>query len=76
MSSEISYFVCADISGIPSAPILEGSTSTSISVAWNPPSSDGGSPISGYRLYMNDILANDIWNLIFDGSNYPATLTY
>jgi large repetitive protein len=74
--SEVSYFQCADISDAPSAPVLEGTTSTSISVAWNEPASDGGSPISGYKLYMNDILADDEFKLVFDGSNYPSTLTY
>ncbi len=74
--SEVSYFVCADRPGAPSVPVLESTTATSISVAWNVPATDGGSPISGYKLYMNDILANDNWDLVFDGSNYPSTLTY
>lgn len=76
VASEVSYFQCADISDAPSTPILESTTPTSISVAWNEPLSDGGSPISGYRLYMNDILADDVFRMVFDGANYPSTLTY
>ena len=76
VASEVSYFQCADISDAPSTPILESTTPNSISVAWNEPASDGGSPISGYRLYMNDILEDDVFRLVFDGANYPSTLTY
>lgn len=74
--SETSYFVCADIPDPPTAPILEGTTSTSISVSWNEPVNNGGSPVSGYRLYMNDLLADDVFNLIYDGANYPASLSF
>lgn len=74
--SERAYLVCADLPGAPSAPILEGTTATSISVAWNEPASDGGAPISGYKLYMNDILADDMFNMIYDGSNYPSAISF
>ena len=76
LTSEVSYFVCADIPLPPSAPILEATTSTSISVTWNEPVNNGGSPISGYRLIMNDLLADDVFSLIYDGANYPARLSF
>lgn len=74
--SEVSYFQCADIPDVPDAPVLETTTATSISVAWNEPLSDGGSEILGYKLFMNDILADDYFNLVYDGSMYPSTLTF
>ena len=74
--SEVSYYVCADIPEPPNAPILEGTTATSISVSWDEPANNGGSPVSGYRLYMNDLLADDVFNLIYDGANYPASLSF
>jgi hypothetical protein len=76
MISERAYLVCADLPDAPSAPILEGTTATSISVAWNEPVNDGGAPISGYRLYMNDLLADDNFNMVYDGSNYPSAISF
>ena len=73
--TDISYFVCADVPDIPDAPVLETSSKNSITIAWNPPTSDGGSPITGYRAYMNNLI-NDEWTLIYDGLNYPSTLTF
>lgn len=75
--SDISFFVCADKPSAPSAPTMESSSKSSITIAWNavPPANNGGSIITGYRVYMND-LTTDKWNLVFDGSNYPSTLTY
>jgi len=74
--SERAYLVCADIPDPPSAVLLEGTTATSISVAWNEPANDGGAPISGYRLYMNDLLADDKFNMIYDGINYPSAISF
>lgn len=76
LMSERAYLVCADLPGAPGVPILEATTATSISVAWDEPISDGGAPISGYKLYMNDILADDEFNLIYDGSNYPSAISF
>ena len=76
LTSEVSYYQCADIPDAPLATVLESTTETSISVAWNEPVNNGGTPISGYRLYMNDILADDVFHLTYDGSNYPSTVSY
>lgn len=73
--SDTSYFVCADLPGAPAAPVLETSTNSSITLAWNAPASTGGTPITGYRVYINDLLS-DIWNLAYDGSNYPSTFVF
>lgn len=57
--------------------MLESSSSSSITIAWNAitGASTGGSAITGYKVQMNDLLS-DIWQIVFDGSNYPSTLTY
>lgn len=69
--------MCADIPYTPTKPTLESSSKTSITIAWNALTgvNTGGSPIIGYRVYMNDLLS-DKWDLVYDGSNYPSTLTY
>ena len=73
--SDVSYFVCADLPGAPATPTLETSTSSSITIAWNPPTYTGGVALTGYRVYMNDLIS-DIWVMIYDGNNYPSTLTF
>jgi hypothetical protein len=40
-----------------------------IRVTWDMPSDDGGSPITGYRLYLNDVLH-------YDGSGLPTEVIY
>jgi hypothetical protein len=61
----------------PFAPMLESSSETSITISWNALATidDGGSSITGYRVYMNDIIT-DNWILVYDGSNYPSILVY
>ena len=61
------YFVCANLPDPPDqAPTLETATDSSITIAWNPPANDGGSPVIGYRVYMNYLNDGD-WELVFDG---------
>ena len=65
--SKAQYFVCADLPNPPDfAPTLETATETSLTIAWNPPADDGGSPVIGYRVYMNYIRDGD-WELVYDG---------
>ena len=35
------------------------STSTSVTVGWEHPTTNGGSPVTGYRLYMDDGAGGD-----------------
>lgn len=76
-ASDAAYYVCASKPNAPSQPNLETSTKSSITISWNAVTgaNTGGSPITGYKVFMND-LQSDIWQLVYDGSNYPSTLTY
>jgi len=49
------------------APILEFATNSSITLAWNPPSDNGGVPVTGYKVYINELDQGD-WFLVYDGS--------
>lgn len=69
------YIVCADKPNAPSSPTLETATQDSITIAWNAPSSNGGSAITGYKVYMNDYLT-DTFELIYDGTNVDSILTF
>jgi Fibronectin type III domain len=37
-----------------------------MTVSWSPPSENGGSPITGYKLYMNPLDDGD-WQIIYNG---------
>jgi hypothetical protein len=51
-------------------PFLIESTSTSITVGWEAPNSNGGAPISGYELWMDDLSGADNV-LVYDGIGKP-----
>jgi titin len=75
VESNTQYFVCANVPAKSEfAPVLEAATETSISISWSVPASDGGTPITGYKVYMNPIDDGD-WYLIYDGSGQPTVLT-
>lgn len=57
--SDTQYLVCADLPDPPSAPTLEAATESSITIAWNAPADDGGTPVIGYRVYMNPLRSGD-----------------
>ena len=54
---------------------MEASNRTSVTVAWQVPTVDGGSRITGYRLYMNKLRDGD-WELAYDGTNQPYVTIY
>jgi hypothetical protein len=42
-----------------------------MTIAWSSPTSNGGSPITGYILYMNP-LDNGDWIEVYNGENQPT----
>ena len=76
VESNTQYFVCAGVpTAASTAPIREASTETSLTISWSVPDSDGGSPVTGYRVYMNPLDDGD-WTLIYDGQGQPTVLTF
>ena len=57
LSDEVSSLACLAPTNMPT-PYLISSTTSSITVGWEPPMSDGGCPIYTYALYVNDGLGN------------------
>lgn len=54
--SDIQYFTCADLPDPPvDPPTLESSSKETITISWNAPVNDGGSPIIGFAVYFNDL---------------------
>lgn len=74
--SNTQYFVCADVPAAPaSPPVLEEATETSITFSWSAPADNGGSPVTGYKAYMNALDDGDWW-LAYYGSNQPTILVH
>jgi large repetitive protein len=73
--SNVVFFAAADTPGQPDAPLFETSTDTSISIAWSSPTNNGGSPITGYKVYMDDFRSDELV-LIYDGSSAPSVLSF
>eukprot|EP01022_Parablepharisma_sp_SALTPOND_P020162 TRINITY_DN3593_c0_g1_i1.p2 TRINITY_DN3593_c0_g1~~TRINITY_DN3593_c0_g1_i1.p2 ORF type:complete len:1692 (-),score=110.26 TRINITY_DN3593_c0_g1_i1:19422-24497(-) len=53
-------------------PVLVSADPTRIIVSWAPPADIGGTPITGYQLYMKKPTEPD-FQLVYDGKNSPAT---
>jgi hypothetical protein len=50
---ELLIVVCVPPSGFPK-PFYNASTAASVTLGWSTPSDDGGCPLQGYELYIND----------------------
>ncbi len=64
----------ADKPGAPGTPTVDSASSTSITISWSA-GTNGGSAITGYRVYMND-LSTDAWTLVYNGQNNPSVLSF
>lgn len=74
MSNSVTM-ICAGYPDPPATPILVLGTRDIISVSWEHPTYDGGSPVLGFFLFMK---ANDDaeYTLVQNGGEDPTLLTY
>ena len=76
VESVTQYFTIAERPDPPvKAPTLETATEHSISIAWNAPANNGGSTITGYKVFMNPLKGGD-WQLVYDGSSFPSVVVF
>lgn len=69
-SKEISM-MCADVPGAPAAPTVVIANLDQIIIEWEPPSSDGGTPVLGYQVDMKEGAAGT-YTQIYDGTEDPG----
>ena len=65
--SNIAYIIAGTIPSIPQAPILVGSTTTSIYFLLEPPVDNGGSVITSYQLWVDTLQTTPSYTLIYSG---------
>lgn len=59
--------------GMPAAPVIADKTKRSVTLSWTPPAKDGGSPIKGYIIEIQDEGTSD-WARVNDADNlHPTT---
>jgi hypothetical protein len=74
--SDVVYLDCATKpAAAVAAPTAEATTKSSITVAWAAPADTGGTPVTGYRVYMNALSVGD-WTLVYQGTGYPTRAVY
>ena len=66
-------FGLAAVPSITQAPVKDDSGSDSVTLSWTL-DSDGGSPITGFKLYQTNVTTGGIY-LVYDGSNIPTVST-
>jgi len=64
--------LCADVPASPAAPALLLRSLDLILVTWEPPASDGGTPVLGYAVLMKES-ASSTYTMIYNGTQNPAT---
>jgi|LauGreDrversion4_2_1035121.scaffolds.fasta_scaffold02153_3 hypothetical protein len=71
----MAYILAATVPGIPPAPIYVSSTSTTTTFAFLEPSDLGGSPLFGFKLYVDTLQLNDDYELIYSGNSFSHTVS-
>jgi hypothetical protein len=69
-----STFTLASVPIVNDAPVLVSTSQTSITVQWSL-SNDGGSPLTGYKLYQTNTTTGGE-SVIYDGSNIPTVSSH
>ncbi len=72
--SDISYILAATVPSEPEAPHLIGSTSNSVTFAFVPPLETGGSSISSYQLWYDELNEIASYELIKESIGLTATV--
>lgn len=67
--SDISYYVTASKPNAPPAPVYMSSNATSTTLKFLSPINDGGSPILGFKLYVDIIQLNSNYRLVYQGNS-------
>lgn len=67
---------CAGYPDAPEMPVLVIGNRDIIELSWSEPTYDGGSPITGFQLYMMEDIDVDGYTLIGDYINNPIQTTY
>lgn len=73
--SDVGYIKAATTPSTPPAPLYYDSDSTMIILQFIPPTDNGGSTISGYKLWMDTIQAVDSFSIVYTGNSLQHTLT-
>jgi hypothetical protein len=69
-SNTYSFYSCVNPSQF-LAPLRSTSTKTSITITWNEPIKNGGCPITGYIIYMDDGVTRNVYTEV-NSVNDPA----
>jgi hypothetical protein len=66
---------CAGEPIAPAPPILAQGSKDIIIVSWTLPTSNGGSPVLGFKLYMKST-TDATYTLVYDGGEDPNNFTF
>lgn len=73
--SPVALFSASEVPGVPTNLITEGRTRSSLLLAWDKPTDNGGQIISGYILEMNPSGSSQ-WSAVYNGVGHPTVLSY
>lgn len=73
--SEIAYITAATKPSKPNAPIYISSDSTSITFMLTAPENTSGSPLTGFKLYVDTMSINSNYQLVYSGQQNQVTVT-